>query len=173
MVARFKPVHLGNAAVLRGLLHHAHFALIGIGSSNKYDIENPFTVGETIDMIRRVLVGYDHYKLIEVPDLGDGVRWREMVHKLFGPIDVFVTANAYVYSLMREVYPTMHPVRLVPKSERTSLTGTAVRLAMAREGDEWAKLLPPCVADYMREHGLIERFRREFGKATLVSCGEG
>jgi len=166
-------VHLGHASVLRGLVRNARCALIGIGGSNRYDVENPFTVAETKHMIRSVLAGFDNYKLIEVPDLGNGPRWRGLVRELFGPVDIFVTANSYVYSLMREVYPMMHPVRLIPSSERTSVTGTAVRQAMARSGDDWAPLLPPCVADYLRERGLIERFRREFGRATLAACGEG
>jgi nicotinamide-nucleotide adenylyltransferase len=172
MVARWKPVHLGHAAVLRGLVRNAQTALIGIGSSNKYDIENPFTAAETADMIRLVLTGHDNFKLIEVPDLGNGPRWRSLVRQLFGPVDVFVTSNAYVYSLLREVYPMMHPVRLVPASERNPQNGAAVRQAMARPSDDWAELLPQCVADYLRERGLIERFRREFGRATLASFGE-
>lgn len=169
MVARWKPVHLGHAAVLRGLVRNAQLALIGIGSSNKYDVENPFTAAETADMIRCVLAGHDNYRLIDVPDLGNGPRWRSLVRQLFGPVDVFVTANAYVYSLLREVYPMMHPVRLVPASERNPQNGAAVRQAMARPGQEWADLLPRSVADYLRERGLIERFRREFGRATLAT----
>lgn len=172
MVARLRPVHNWHASVLRGLVRNAQQVLIGIGSSNKYDLENPFTVAETADMIRIALDGHSNYKILEVPDLGDGPRWRDMVHELLGPVDLFVTANSYVYSLMREVYPMMHPVRLVAAGERIKLSGTAVRVAMARGGEEWAKLVPSAVAAYLRQHGLVERFRREFGPATLLAAGE-
>jgi nicotinamide-nucleotide adenylyltransferase len=43
MVARWKPVHRGHAVVLRALSDRAEQALIGIGSSNRYDSRNPFT----------------------------------------------------------------------------------------------------------------------------------
>mgnify|MGYP002750839863 CR=1 FL=1 len=51
MVARWRPVHLGHAPILRALCDRATHALIGIGSSNRYDFRNPFTLEETIDMI--------------------------------------------------------------------------------------------------------------------------
>src|SRR4030042_230593 len=100
MVARWKPVHLGHAAVLRGLRAAADEILIGLGSSNRYDARNPFTPAETADMIRLVLGQERDYRLIEVPDLNDGPRWRLMILERFGALDVFVTANGYVASLL-------------------------------------------------------------------------
>lgn len=162
MVARWKPVHLGHAAVLRGLSDAAAEVLIGIGSSNKYDRRNPFTAAETAEMIRRILAGRANYQLIEVPDLGNGPRWRLMVRDLMGPLDAFVTANDYVHGLMQDLYPVIHPASLVAPRDRSRLTGTQVRQAMLHGGDGWQALVPRCVADYLIEHNLVERFRREF-----------
>ena len=168
MVARWKPVHLGHAAVLEALLERADEVVIGIGSSNRYDVRNPFTPEESADMIRRVLGERGgRCELIQVPDLGDGPRWREMVAGLLGPLDLFVTANAYVRDLLQEVYPVIHPVRLIPPERRIALDGTAVRKAMAR-GEGWRDLVPPPVAAFIDEQGLAARFRREFGLATLA-----
>src|SRR5262245_32953327 len=113
IVARWKPVHLGHAAVLGGMLSVAETVLIGIGSSNRYDAQNPFTAVETADMLRLVLTGRENFTLLEIPDLGDGPRWRAMVRDLLGPLDLFVTANDYVHELMREVYEIVHPVAFV------------------------------------------------------------
>jgi len=167
MVARWKPVHLGHAAVLEALLERADEVVIGIGSSNRYDVRNPFTPEESADMIRRVLGDRGPYELIQVPDLGNGPRWREMVAGLLGPLDLFVTANTYVRDLLQEVYPVIHPVRLIPPERRIALDGTAVRKAMAR-GEGWRDLVPPAVAALIDERGLAARFRREFGLATLA-----
>lgn len=167
MVARWKPVHLGHAAVLEALLEQADEVVIGIGSSNRYDLRNPFTPEESADMIRRVIGESGPYELVPVPDLGNGPRWREMVAGLLGPLDLFVTANAYVRDLLQEVYPVIHPVRLIPPERRIALDGTAVRKAMAR-GEGWRDLVPPAVADLIDERGLAARFRREFGLATLA-----
>ncbi len=167
MIARWRPVHLGHAAILRALCDRASQARIGIGSSNRYNVRNPFTLEETTDMIRLVLAGRQNYRLIPVPDLDDGPRWRLMVLDLLGPLDRFVTANPYVASLMAADYRIIRPVELVPADARIPVDGTMVRREMAR-GDGWRDLVPPEVADYITARGLDARFRREFGLETLA-----
>jgi nicotinamide-nucleotide adenylyltransferase len=167
MVARWKPVHLGHAAVLDALRARADDVAVGIGSANRYDVRNPFTAGESADMIRTLLAPGDAVRLIEVPDLGHGPRWRAMVAALLGPLDLFVTANAYVRDLMAATYPVVHPVWLLPPDRRIALDGTTVRRAMAR-GDAWRELVPGPVARLIDERGLADRFRREFGAETLA-----
>ena len=167
MVARWRPVHLGHAPVLRALCRRADQALIGIGSSNRYDVRNPFTLEETNDMIRLVLDGLENYTLTPVPDLDDGPRWRAMIVDTFGPLDRFVTANPYVRSLLTGDYAIMHPVALVPEEERIAVDGSMVRREMAR-GDGWRALVPDVIADYITTRRLDERFRREFGLETLA-----
>ena len=167
MVARWQPVHHGHALVLRALCDRAAQALIGIGSSNRYNLRNPFTLEETADMIRLALPGRDNYTLIPVPDLDDGPRWRLMVRDLFGPLDLFVTANPYVASLLAEDYRIIKPVELISEDERIAVDGTMVRREMAR-GTAWRDLVPKEIADYIALRGLDERFRREFGLQTLA-----
>ncbi|HFD39743.1 MAG TPA: hypothetical protein ENJ31_07860 [Anaerolineae bacterium] len=167
MVARWRPVHRGQAAVLRALCDRAAEALIGIGSANRYNVRNPFTLEETMDMIHLVLAGRENYRLIPVPDLDDGPRWRRLVLDLFGPLDCFVTANPYVASLLADDYPLLRPVDLVPPEERVAIEGRMVRRAMA-QGDGWRDLVPPEVADYIAARRLDVRFRREFGLQTLA-----
>ena len=167
MVARWKPVHLGHAAVLEALLERGEHVSIGIGSSNRYGLQNPFTAAESAEMIRLVLGDRRDYALVEVPDLGHGPRWRAMVADLMGPLDLFVTGNAYVRDLMREVYPVVHPVSLLAPERRIPLDGTRVRKAMAR-GEAWRGMVSPEVAEYLEAEGLVQRFRREFGLATLA-----
>ena len=160
MIARWKPVHLGHASVLRALQACADRVVIGIGSSNRYDARNPWTAAETEAMLR-CLVG-EGPEILPVPDLGDGPRWRKMVLELLGPLDLFVTANRYVRDLLAEDYLVVHPVHLVPPAERVALDATMVRQAMAR-GEDWRTLVPPEVAAFLDRQGLVERFRREFG----------
>jgi hypothetical protein len=38
---------------------------------------------------------------------------------------------------------------------------------MAR-GEDWRALVPPAIAGYLDRNGLVDRFRREFGLATLA-----
>jgi nicotinamide-nucleotide adenylyltransferase len=168
MIARWKPVHLGHAAVLRALRSHAEHVLIGIGSSNRYNLRNPFTLEETQDMLRLVLDQQNNYTLIPVPDLDDGPRWRVMVKEIFGELDLFVTDNSYVGNLLREDYRVMRPVELIPRAEHIRVDGTTVRAMMAR-GENWEALVPERVAAYIKSNQLDVRFRKEFGLETLAS----
>lgn len=167
MVARWRPVHLGHAPVLRALCDRAGTALIGIGSANRYNYRNPFTLAETEAMIRLVLPGRTNYRLIPVPDLDDGPRWRVMIRDLFGPLDLFVTDNPYVAKLMANDYPVIRPVALVLEEEKVAIDGAMVRRAMA-QGQDWQALVPPEIAAYLTAHRLDQRFREEFGLQTLA-----
>ncbi len=118
-------------------------------------------------MIRLVLTGRKNYTLIPVPDLDDGPRWRKMVVDLFGSLDLFVTDNPYVSSLLVADYRIIKPVELVPEDEKIAIDGSMVRREMARGGG-WQDLVPKEVAGYIAASQLDERFRREFGLQTLA-----
>jgi nicotinamide-nucleotide adenylyltransferase len=167
MVARWKPVHVGQAAVLRALLSGAGEVMIGVGSSNRYNVRNPFTLEETETMLRLTLAEQTNYKVISVPDLDDGPRWRAMVKEMFGELDVFVTDNPYVANLMKDDYRLMRPVDWLPPSERICIDGTTVRLLMAK-GEKWQDWVPERVVQFIQENQLDERFRRKFGLEMLA-----
>jgi len=169
MIARWRPVHNGHLPVLRALCQRAEQVIIGIGSANRYDLRNPFTLEETTDMLGLTLADFDNYTLAPIPDLDDGPRWREMVKGLLGTLDLFITDNPYVFNLLKEDYRIERPVTLVPLNERIPLDGTTVRRAMAR-GEGWQSLVPSVVAEYMIDHQLDVRFRREFGLQTLAQA---
>ncbi len=179
MIARWKPVHLGQAAVLGALCNRAEEVLIGVGSSNRYNARNPFMFEETEAMLRLVLGGVSpalenaeyaistEHAIIPIPDLDDGPRWRAMVKEMLGELDVFVTDNPYVVNLMKDDYRLMRPVEFLPPSERVRIDGSTVRAMMAR-GERWQAWVPEQVAQYIEENKLDERFRREFGLETLA-----
>ena len=167
MIARWRPVHLGHEAVLRALCKSGEEVLIGVGSSNRYNVRNPFTLEETTRMVELVLAGFDNYRIVPVPDLDDGPRWRVMVKEMFGALDLFVTENPYVASLLKDDYRVMRPIELIPFNERVPVDGSRVRRAMAR-GEDWESLVPSVVAEYIKSNRLDVRFREEFGLQTLV-----
>jgi nicotinamide-nucleotide adenylyltransferase len=76
IVARWKPVHLGHAAVLEALVAHAEEVLIGVGSSNRYDRDNPFTAAESAAMIRAVLGEHGNVEVVEVRKVRSARRVR-------------------------------------------------------------------------------------------------
>lgn len=160
MIARWRPLHRGQVAVLDALVERSDELQVGIGSSNQYDARNPFTAEETEAMLRLHLPAA--VRVLPVPDLGHGPRWTAMVLDLLGPLDLFVTANPYVWSLLAPHYRMCHPVHLVPPERRVPVEGTMVRAAMA-EGEGWRALVTPEVEAWLHERRLVERYRREFG----------
>lgn len=168
MVARWKPVHNGHLPVLRALPRFAEQVVIGIGSSNRYNLRNPFTLQETEDMLNLILGDTPNITILPIPDLDDGPRWRLMARDMLGPLDLFITDNPYVANLMKEFYPLERPVAFVPPEEQVPIDGTLVRLRMAR-GENWQELVPPVIVEYLTKNKLDERFRREFGLQTLAA----
>ena len=77
-----------------------------------------------------------------------------------------VTSNPWVAALLKDQYRIVHPNALIPKNRQIKLKASKVRYEIANGGD-WQSLVPPQVASYLTSKGLIDRFRKEFGKEAL------
>ena len=175
VIGRFKPLHSGGALMLETICQRADHVIIGIGSSNKYNLRNPFTAKESQGMLDAFLSSlHTNYNVVHVPDFAqdphyrDGQQWKEYVKTQFGPLDYFFTGNLYVKTLLEDSYHVAHPAQFIPQDRRIKLRATEVRLEMAR-GNEWKNLVPPKVVSYLEQQDLISRFRQEFGSAILES----
>jgi nicotinamide-nucleotide adenylyltransferase len=179
VIGRFRPLHRGSAAMLDAICENAGHAIIGIGSSNKYDCRNPFTAEEARSMVDAYLKPrHRNYEIVQIPDYGhipayaDGKRWLSEITHQYGQLDCFVTGNQWVEELVKTKYPTMHPFELIPRQQRSMVKGTEVRIAIA-EGEDWERLVPRTVAAYLKTHGLDTRLRSEFKEEILDSTRTG
>ncbi len=177
-VGRFKPLHNSGALALETLCEQADLVKIGLGSCNKYNLRNPFTVEESQAMIEAILSPkFSNYELIHVPDFAhipgyrNGQKWKEFMLKHYSELDYFATGNAYVRDLLASHYNIIHPASRIPREKWIRLRGTEVRVEMA-QGEKWKELVPYPVVEYLERTGLIERFRREFGKETLAQLAD-
>ena len=166
IIGRFKPFHLGHEALLRELCRSAGRVRIGIGSANRYGPRNPFTVGETCEMIHAVLSGasYDLVPLDDyghLPEYADGSRWRQQVVGAFAGCSWIVSGNPHVAGLLGPCFRVLHPIEVLPPERWVSTSSSAIRKAMAA-GRDWQRHVPAPVAKYMEENRLVARFRREF-----------
>ncbi len=174
LIGRFKPLHNGAALMLDAVCDQAEEVKIGIGSSNKYNLRNPFTAEETEKMIRAYLSPrHGNFEIIHVPDFAhvpeyaDGQQWRRYVRDHFGTLDAFVSGNDYVRNLLKEEYKIMDPADLISVEKYLRMRATEVRVEMARLGS-WRNLVPQEVAAYLTENNLVDRFCREFGAQALT-----
>ena len=175
IIGRWKPLHHGGSLLLDHACRLADEVIIGIGSSNKYNVRNPFTPEETKGMIDAYLSRrHSNYRTIFIPDYGhlpghsDGKSWKEHVISSFGTLDHFITGNAYVATLLQDNYDIIPPWTLIPPDEQIPIRATEVRIAMAK-GDTWKEFVPDETAAYIENHNLAARFRREFGLETLIN----
>jgi nicotinamide mononucleotide adenylyltransferase len=174
VIGRFKPLHNGAATMLEALCQSSEHVKIGIGSSNKYNLRNPFTAHESQHMIDVFLSeNNSNYSFLFIPDFGhmtqyrDGKRWAEEIFSQYGNLDAFVSSNPYVQNLLSPHYNILHPSELIPKEKWLRMRATTVRIEMARGGDNWKLYMPKAVSVYIESNNLLKRFRQEYGLETL------
>jgi len=179
LVGRFKPLHNGGALMLDAICTKADRVVIGLGSSNKYNLRNPFSTEESAEMVEAYLAPrFSNYELFAVPDFAhlpefsNGEKWKEFIKEKFGALDYFVSGNEYVSDLLKDSYSIIHPAALICAKQQVRLRATEVRLKMARYED-WQTLVPEPVAAYLENHNLVERFRTEFGLQTIAALLDG
>ena len=173
-VGRFKPLHNGGYSLLESACKNSDHVLIGIGSCNKYNLRNPFTAEESEEMIRRTLSPvYSNFEIsyvpdfAQVPEFSDGKEWKKYIVDKFGKLDYFISGNDFVRELLADSYPLLQPYEIIPEERKVRLKSTEVRIEMARFGD-WESLVPKPVEEYLKQNGIVERFRSEFGIKTLA-----
>jgi nicotinamide-nucleotide adenylyltransferase len=179
LIGRFKPLHNGNAVLLERVCEQAEHVIIGIGSSNRYDLRNPFTAEESREMVERLLKPrFSNYEFLLIPDFGhipsyeNGQEWRRYVVEKFGSLDLFVSGNAYVDELLKEDYRIAQPFEIEPSSWTAKIKASMVRAEIAKGGD-WRPYVPAVVAEYIAKNRLDERLRAEFGKEILAEADTG
>ncbi len=180
VIGRFRPLHLGGAMMLETLCQQSEYVIIGVGSANKYNVRNPFTAADSVNMIDKYLSsqGYDNYEIFtiddyaHIPEFSDGQKWKSEVKRHLGELDAFITGNPYSKNLLQEDYQIFHPGDMIPPEKWIWLRGTMVRVEMAKGSEMWKKMVPEVVVEYLVENNLVSRFQKEFGLQTLACLAE-
>jgi nicotinamide-nucleotide adenylyltransferase len=178
IIGRFKPLHLGASTLLEEICKNAEEVVIGVGSSNKYNVRNPFTYDQTKDMINEFLKQqFDNYSIVAIDDTAhipgceQGIQWRENVRRVIGELDGFVTGNLYVRELLSNHYNIIDSFDFVSAEPGNRISGTVVRVKMAQNSG-WESLVPEPVADYIKKNHLDDIFRDKFGAETLSKLND-
>lgn len=177
-IGRFRPLHNGAVLALETLCSKAEHVIIGIGSTNKYNVRNPFYANEVEDMINLVLQPkYTNYEIVKIPDFAqeegceDGHRWVQEIRSVYKDLDAFISGNQWTNKLLEPHYKIIHPSEIIPKEQWIYCKGSMVRMAMARD-ENWQQLVRPQVANYLKTNHLVERFQREFGLETIATLSQ-
>ncbi len=151
-VGRFQPFHLGHLNVVKDILNEVDELVIVVGSAQySHRIENPFTTGERIVMIRRALeeAGIDLRRIwiVPVPDIHIHMVWVSVVEGYTPRFNVVYSNEPLTRRLFIEAG---YKVKEIQYHKREVYSATEIRKRMLN-GENWEELVPKSVAEFIKE----------------------
>ena len=159
-VGRFQPFHLGHLSAIKDLLKEVDELVIVIGGAQySHNLNNPFTAGERLVMIRKALeeagMDYSRVWVVPVPDVHLHMMWVSAVEGYTPPFDVVYANEPLTRRLFIEAKYRVKPIRF---HERKLYSSTEIRERMLKE-ESWEKLVPKSVAAFIKEIDGVNRLR--------------
>jgi nicotinamide-nucleotide adenylyltransferase len=159
-VGRFQPFHTGHLNAIRDVLKEVEELVIVIGSAQySHNINNPFTAGERLVMIRRALkeAKMDDSRLwvVPVPDVHLHMLWVSALEGYTPRFDVVFSNEPLTRRLFTEAGYKVKSIRFF---ERKLYTSTLIREKMLKD-ESWTTLVPKSVADFIAEIDGVNRLR--------------
>jgi nicotinamide-nucleotide adenylyltransferase len=151
-IGRFQPFHNGHLYAVKAILQEAEEIIIAVGSAQmSHELDNPFTAGERIEMIRRTLMaeGLDpsRYIIIPIPDAPAHRVWVSQVESQTPKFDVVYTNQPLTRRLLSEAG---YVVRGIVLYRREIYEATEIRRRIL-EGGDWSTLVPREVYRFVKE----------------------
>ncbi len=159
-VGRFQPFHHGHHEAIQCILNYTEELIIVIGSAQKsHEIDNPFTAGERIMMIRSALnasqIEAARYYLIPIPDSPMHVLWTSQVIAYCPDFDVVYSNEPLTSRLFKE---SGREVKPIPMIQREIYCATEIRDRMLHNSN-WQQLVPASVVKFIVEVQGVERLK--------------
>jgi nicotinamide-nucleotide adenylyltransferase len=137
--------------------------IVGIGSAQEsHTLDNPFTAGERIEMIRRCL-GKEKLSrtiTIPIPDVNRFAIWVSHVESFVPPFNLVFTNNPLTKSLFEEKGYEVTPMKMY---DRSRYAGTVIRERMLN-GEKWDDLIPQQIRGYLKELDGASRIKAATSK---------
>jgi nicotinamide-nucleotide adenylyltransferase len=165
-IGRFQPIHKGHLHTIKQILDREQDPIIVIGSSQySHTPDNPFSGGERVHLIKRTLIAEDlpleRIDIIPLSDIHIHPLWVSHLKSFVPPFDLAYTHNPLVRRLLKDAGIEVDETDLL---KRKTYSGSHIR-ALIRRGDDWEPLVPPVVAELIKDLNLDERIR-EVGETT-------
>jgi len=159
-IGRFQPFHKGHLEAVRMILKENDEIIIAVGSAQySHKLENPFTAGERITMIRRALenegIDLKQVWIIPIPDVHVHMMWISEVIGYTPKFNVVYTNEPLTKRLFIEAGFEVKPI---PFIKRKIYSATEIRRRMIEDGD-WEELVPKAVAEYIKEIDGVQRVK--------------
>lgn len=166
-IGRFQPIHLGHLHTITQILDKGEDIIIAIGSSQySHTPNNPFTGGERVMLIKRVLTDeglpLDRIDIVPLSDININPLWIAHLKSYVPYFDKAYSHNALVQRLFKDAGILLDETALL---ERTSYSGNHIRDLIRWGNSEWKTLVPPGVVELMEQYKLDTRIK-EVGDNT-------
>jgi nicotinamide-nucleotide adenylyltransferase len=151
-VGRFQPVHKGHVEVIKRIMKEVDELVIVVGSSQySHRLDNPFTAGERITMIRKALkeegIQLPRIWIIPVPDVHQHALWVSQIVGYTPKFDVVYTNEPLTRRLFIEAGFNVEPM---PMIKREVYLATEIR-KLILAGENWKELVPSSVAKFIND----------------------
>ncbi|MFB6142779.1 MAG: nicotinamide-nucleotide adenylyltransferase [Halorientalis sp.] len=156
-IGRFQPFHDGHREVVAQVATEMDEVVVGIGSADaSHSVRNPFTAGERVLMISRVLESLDaRTYVVPIEDINRNAVWVSLIRSMCPDFDVAYSNNPLVVRLFEEAGIEVRRPEMV---NRGDLKGSEIRERIVA-GEEWTHLVPDAAADVVDEIDGVERLR--------------
>ena len=167
-VGRFQPFHNGHLELIKKIVKNVDELVVVVGSSQySHRLDNPFTAGERITMIRRALeaagIQLPRIWIIPVPDVHQHALWVSQIVGYSPKFDVVYANEPLTHRLFVEAGFRVEPLPFV---KREVYSATEIRKRMLGGGN-WRELVPESVAEFIDEIDGVVRLR-DLGKTDTV-----
>ena len=159
-MGRFQPLHKGHLGAIKNILEKVDELVIVVGSSQySHRLDNPFTTGERLTMIRRAMeeegIQSSRYWIIPVPDVQLHMLWVSQIVGYSPRFEVVYTNEPLTRRLFIEAGFRVEPVTFI---KRKVYSATEIRKRVLN-GENWEELVPKSVAHFIKEIDGVARLR--------------
>ena len=146
IIGRFQPFHKGHLFMFREAFGRIEKAIIGIGSVNVHNDDNPFTQSQ-VERVIDIMISSEGWKeriaqTIGIPDFNNDEKWLDFINKNCKKYDVVVSHNDWVTNIFKKAGT---PVIEIPFYRRDIYEGRKIR-KLLKSGGDWESLVPKKVS---------------------------
>ncbi len=149
VIGRFQPFHLGHRYLIQKALESADKIIIGIGSANVTDENNPYSFKNRKNMIGEFIKqeGLEERvsKIIPSDDIPSDDIWLEKVLENAPDVDVVIGNNDWTNGIFEKAG---FKVIYVPYYKRELYEGWRIRKLM-KEGKDWQNRVPSYIITFL------------------------
>jgi nicotinamide-nucleotide adenylyltransferase len=135
IIGRFQPFHKGHLFLIKEALRVSDKAVIGIGSANIIDHDNPYPLMERLETIKQALkdAKLEKYieKIVTIDDVPDDSKWLELALENVVGADIIVSNNSWVNGIFEKAG---FSILSIPYYKRHIYEGRKIRARLRRQG---------------------------------------